>query len=169
MRGNTMKIPFGPRGFGQGPRGSRCGPGGRIRRGDIKIHVLRSLKDEPRHGYEIMDALERESGGYRPSPGSIYPTLQMLEEGGFVTGEQVDGKKVYTITDKGREVLEARGKEKFEADAETRAGYQAKQAMMKLGAAVVQGVRESDADASKKIIEVIDKARKDVYLILSDL
>ena len=58
------------------------------------------------HGYEMIKALEQRSGGfYSPSPGSIYPTLQMLEEGGFVTSNEVEGKKVYTITDEGRALL----------------------------------------------------------------
>ena len=61
------------------------------------------------HGYEMIKALEEKSGGfYTPSPGSIYPTLQMLEEGGYVTASETEGKKVYTITDAGRAMLTAR-------------------------------------------------------------
>ena len=59
------------------------------------------------HGYEVMKALEKESGGYyRPSPGSVYPTLQMLEDEGYVTAEEGDGKKVYSITEEGRTYLD---------------------------------------------------------------
>src|SRR5262245_4261789 len=91
--------------------GMGCGTGFkgdfmRMRRGDIKFHLLEILKDNPRHGYEIISELEKRSGGYRPSPGSVYPTLQMLEEGGYLTSEQVEGKKVYTITEEGLKLLE---------------------------------------------------------------
>ena len=63
------------------------------------------------HGYEMMKALEEKSGGfYSPSAGSVYPTLQMLEDRGFVTVKDVEGKKVYTITDEGRALLAERQK-----------------------------------------------------------
>jgi DNA-binding PadR family transcriptional regulator len=93
--------PFG--GFG-GP----FGPGERFfGRGDLKYVILELLRDQPRHGYDIIRALEdRMRGRYRPSPGSVYPTLQMLEDLGYVTSTQQDGKKVYTITDEGRRYLE---------------------------------------------------------------
>ncbi len=75
-------------------------------RGDLKYVILELLRERPRHGYDIIRALEdRFHGAYRPSPGSVYPTLQMLEDGGYVTSEQVDGKRVYTITDAGIEAL----------------------------------------------------------------
>ncbi len=64
------------------------------------------------HGYEMMKALEEKSGGfYSPSPGSVYPTLQMLEDGGHVTSKETDGKKVYSITDAGRALLAERKSE----------------------------------------------------------
>jgi DNA-binding PadR family transcriptional regulator len=72
-------------------------------RGDLKFVILRLLQSKPMHGYEVMRALEEESGGcYRASAGSVYPTLQMLEDQGFVTSAEVGGKKVYSITDAGR-------------------------------------------------------------------
>ena len=80
----------------------------RMRRGDMKYLILDVLKDGPRHGYEVISELENRFRGYRPSPGSIYPTLQMLEEGGFVTGQEVEGKKVYTITESGLKFLAER-------------------------------------------------------------
>src|SRR5688572_27921402 len=106
--------------FGRSSSGgiSGCGPFFkgefmRRRRGDIKFHLLEILKEGPRHGYEIISELEKRSGGYRPSPGSVYPTLQMLEEAGFLTGEQVEGKKIYTITEEGLKLLEQRGATTF--------------------------------------------------------
>ena len=88
--------------------GGPFGPGERFfGRGDLKYVILELLKDQPRHGYDIIRALEeRMRGTYRPSPGSVYPTLQMLEDLGYVTSSQQDGKKIYTITDEGRRYLE---------------------------------------------------------------
>ena len=80
------------------------GPGrGRpFQRGDFKYILLQHLKDKPSYGYEIIRALqERFHNFYAPSPGSVYPTLQMLEEMGYVTSGEQDGKKVYTITGEG--------------------------------------------------------------------
>lgn len=72
----------------------------------MKYALLWLLQERPMHGYEMIKALEQRSGGfYSPSPGSIYPTLQMLEEGGYVTSSEVEGKKVYTINDAGRALL----------------------------------------------------------------
>ena len=99
------------RGFGWGAFGPGAeGPGFKWRffdRGDLKYVILRLLKDKPMHGYEVMRALEEESGGwYKASAGSVYPTLQMLDDQGFVSVQEADGKKVYSITDAGRKHLE---------------------------------------------------------------
>ena len=75
-------------------------------RGDLKFVILRLISKRPMHGYEVMKALEEKSKGYyRPSPGSVYPTLQMLEDEGYVTVEKREGKKIYTITDEGAAYL----------------------------------------------------------------
>ena len=75
-------------------------------RGNLKFVILRLISKRPMHGYEVMKALEEESKGYyRPSPGSVYPTLQMLEDEGYVTVEEADGKKIYSITEDGAEYL----------------------------------------------------------------
>ena len=77
-----------------------------FRRGFIKYVILSQLKDGPSHGYEIIRSLEeRFHGFYTPSAGSIYPTLQMLEDMGYVISSERDGKKVYTITKEGQEFL----------------------------------------------------------------
>src|SRR2546427_451811 len=101
-------------GFGFGPRvwGFRTGRGGHRRRqwfgaGDMKYVILKLLRDKPRHGYEVMKELEeRMHGCYSPSPGTVYPTLQWLEDEGLVRASDVDGKKVYEITEAGRTFLE---------------------------------------------------------------
>src|SRR3989475_7647672 len=101
-------------GFGFGPRvwGFRTGRGGHRRRqwfgaGDMNSVILKLLQDKPRHGYEVMKELEeRMHGCYSPSPGTVYPTLQWLEDEGLVTARDVDSKKVYEITDAGRQFLQ---------------------------------------------------------------
>ncbi len=101
---------FDPCDWGMGRRPGR----GRHRRrrqwfgsGDMKYVILRTIKDKPMHGYEVMKALEDKTRGcYTPSPGTVYPTLQWLEDEGLVQSEDRDGKKVYSITDAGREFLE---------------------------------------------------------------
>src|SRR5712691_1535453 len=97
--------PFGPEGpFSEGRRF--------FGRGDMKYALLELLQERPMHGYEMMKALEeRSSGFYVPSAGSIYPTLQMLEDRGLVTVVEAEGKKVYSITDTGRALLADRKKE----------------------------------------------------------
>jgi len=73
----------------------------------MKYVILKLLKDKPRHGYEVMKELEDQMHGcYSPSPGTVYPTLQWLEDEGLVVARDVAGKKVYEITDAGRAFLE---------------------------------------------------------------
>jgi DNA-binding PadR family transcriptional regulator len=92
-------------GFG-GPRGWRPRRPRWFEAGDMKYVILKLLKDRPMHGYEIMKELEgRMRGCYAPSPGTVYPTLQYLEDEGLVKGREVEGKKIYEITDQGREFL----------------------------------------------------------------
>ena len=78
----------------------RGGRGARARRGDVRAAVLALLNDQPMHGYEMITEIEERSGGYwRPSAGSIYPTLQLLEDEGLIVGEESDGKRRFTLTD----------------------------------------------------------------------
>jgi DNA-binding PadR family transcriptional regulator len=78
-----------------------------FQKGDFKYFILDLLKDKPRYGYEVIRELEERSFGlYSPSPGVVYPTLQYLEDMGYVTSREQDGKKVYTITKEGLKFLE---------------------------------------------------------------
>ena len=78
-----------------------------VEKGMLKYIILDQLKDKPSHGYEIIRALEdRFHGFYTPSAGSVYPTLQLLEDMGYVSLTEKDGKKVYAITDQGRKHLD---------------------------------------------------------------
>ncbi len=88
--------------FGRGHRRRRKMFG----RGDMKFVILQLISEKPMHGYEVMSALEDECRGfYRPSPGTVYPTLQMLEDQGLLRSEEVDGKRVYSITEAGQAFL----------------------------------------------------------------
>src|ERR1700712_3526997 len=76
----------------------------RMGRGDIRTAILVSLTEEPMHGYQIIQSIEaRTRGAWKPSPGSIYPTLQLLADEGLVSSEQVGERKVYSLTEAGRE------------------------------------------------------------------
>ena len=102
---NPWSSMFGPGGTGFGKSNFRW----RIfDRGDLKYMILELLRDKPMHGYEVMRALvETSRGAYTASPGSVYPTLQSLEDDGFVTSEEQEGRKTYTITEQGLEFLDS--------------------------------------------------------------
>ena len=112
---------FGGRGgpFGRPPRPGRPdfsdffgGPPPRADRGVVRYLVLDAIDRQPRHGYEIIQAIEeRSSGTYRPSPGVVYPTLQMLEELGHARVEEMQSRKVYAITTEGKQDLKAHSDE----------------------------------------------------------
>jgi len=106
-----MRRGWGWQGFGPGFTGFGFGRAGRRRQwfgaGDMKYVILKLLKDKPRHGYEVMKDLEEQMHGcYSASPGTVYPTLQWLEDEGLVRAKDVDGKKVYEITDSGLKFLD---------------------------------------------------------------
>ena len=100
-------------GFLDPRRGAGARRGRMFDQGDLKLVVLRLLDEKPRHGYEIIKALEERSGGlYSPSPGAVYPTLQLLEELGYARAvDEGGGRKIYEITDEGRAHVEERGDE----------------------------------------------------------
>ena len=78
-----------------------------LKKGSLEMLILSALDGQPRHGYEIIKALEERMGGcYTPSPGTVYPTLQLLEDQGYVRAVETEGKKVYHITPDGEALLE---------------------------------------------------------------
>ena len=107
MGARAWGFGFGPGGmFWGGHRGHR-GRQQWFESGDMKYVILKLLRDKPMHGYEVMKALAEETSGcYKPSPGSVYPTLQWLDDEGLVKADDVAGKKVYSITDAGRAFLD---------------------------------------------------------------
>jgi DNA-binding PadR family transcriptional regulator len=107
---------FGPwmMGFGGPPfgRGGPFGRGPKARRGDVRTAALLLLAEEPRNGYQIMQEIEERSEGvWRPSPGSIYPALQQLEDEGLIRTTEGDGRKLYELTDAGRAYVAERDQE----------------------------------------------------------
>lgn len=173
---------FGPHGFTfRGPR--RGGPGGRgwrrrwFESGDMKYVILKLLRDKPRHGYEVMKELEeRLHGCYSPSPGTVYPTLQWLEDEGLVQAKEVDGKKVYEITAAGRAFLdENRDTVEDIFDRVREAVDQALGAgMVELNQAMARLVRRvyrthwrsRSEDARRRITEVLRKAAEEIEALV---
>jgi DNA-binding PadR family transcriptional regulator len=83
------------------------GPGPRAERGEVRYLILDALSDEARHGYDVIREIEKRSDNlYKPSPGAVYPTLQMLEEMGLIESRDESGRKLYELTDEGRQELE---------------------------------------------------------------
>lgn len=145
--------------------------GRRARRGDVKFIVLAALSERPMHGYDVMKSLEeRHQGRYRMSPGSVYPTLQMLEDGGFVTGELVDGKRVFTITEAGKKLLAD-----HHADAETDDDdddlddwSETRDTARRFFAAARQGIMHHDPRIRDQVRAIVDDARKKIYKLLAE-
>jgi DNA-binding PadR family transcriptional regulator len=144
-------------------------------RGDLKYVILDLLKDQPRHGYDIIRALEeRMRGRYRPSPGSVYPTLQMLEDLGYVTSSQQEGKKVYSITEEGRRYLTEQASTIDDIRSRITAGWDAAQRpevsdlmheLQQLARALFRhGAKGAlhDPERLKKLREIVSKARAEV-------
>jgi DNA-binding PadR family transcriptional regulator len=164
------------RAFRHGGRaGGQWGGWGRTRgRGDLKYEILEALLEGPRHGYDIMLTIEQRRG-LRPSPGSIYPALQMLEDGDFVRSSERDGKRTYELTDKGRE-LYTQHAQHASADEEAPWGNPAFYATVAEAMRQVHGIRDAakqiarsgDLELYKRAIEVLDRARRELFQILAD-
>ena len=163
--------PWGGPPFG-GP-GGQWGMGGpRARRGDVRVAILALLADEPMHGYQIIQELSERSGGmWRPSPGSVYPTLQLLEDEGLITAADVDGKRVFSLTDTGREMVAARTDgppwEQM-GDAGGEGCGQMRNAGMALLQAAWQAGQTANPEQQARIADVLNEARKSIYGILAE-
>ncbi|MFH8242053.1 PadR family transcriptional regulator [Streptomyces sp. G6] len=166
--------PFGP-GFGHGgPWGGRGrgGPRGRARRGDVRASILALLKDRPMHGYEmIQEIAERSGGAWKPSPGSVYPTLQLLEDEGLIASESEGGKKLFALTEAGRTAAEE-GPEAPWEEASRGVDWEALSEIRQAGFGLLEAFGQVWKTGSKeqreKALAVIGDARKKLYLILAD-
>jgi DNA-binding PadR family transcriptional regulator len=172
--------PFGHGGPFGGDPFDEDGPGRRRhRRGDIKYVLLELLAEQPRHGYELIKELEqRYAGFYRPSPGSVYPTLQLLEDAGHLTSEQIDGKRVYTVTESGNQLLTEHQQHRAAEGAGPRrhafrgpGGGAELNDLRRSGTALVAGVmqvaRHGTPDQVRTVMTLLDSTRRAIYAILA--
>ena len=160
------------------PFSVRSQPAGPFRRGVFKYIILQYLKDRPRHGYEIIRALEeRLHGLYVPSAGTIYPRLQMLEERGYVTSVERDAKKVYTITQEGlrylseHSELEQEIKDHLNEWVNPENTDDRRKTMFEFGrlAELLRWeVRKMDSEKLRRVREIFSRAYEDIGDILKD-
>ncbi len=138
-----------------------------FQKGDLKYVLLDLIKEKPRHGYEIIRALEEQSKGfYAPSAGVIYPTLQLLEEMGYASADQLDGKKVYSITEEGLHFLEKREKVATEIKNQMKNSWGSPNmgemmdlmaAMRKISQLVGQQFRDAGPEKRKQLKEILER------------
>lgn len=163
-RGPWGGPPFGP--------GGPWGGGSRARRGEVRVAILALLAEEPMHGYQVIQELDERSGGmWRPSPGSVYPTLQMLEDEGLITAAEVEGKRVYSLTDAGRETVAQRTEgPPWEQMSDAGGGEfgQMRKAGMALVQAAFQAGQTASPDQQSRIADILNDARKKIYAILAE-
>jgi len=176
--------PGGPRGRGRG-RGGFTAPGfgfggppwaggrGRKRRGDVRAAILRLLAEEPRNGYQIMQAIEELSAGrWRPSPGSVYPALSQLEDEGLIRAAEREGTKVFELTDAGREQAAAAADAPAPWAGDDDSDEDARHDLWRQFKSVVVAVKQlSDAGDDRQIERAratLADTRKTLYRILAD-
>jgi DNA-binding PadR family transcriptional regulator len=167
---------FGPGGFGPGgPRGGRRGGprgGGRSRRGDVRAAILKLLTDRPMHGYEmIQEIAERSQDLWKPSPGSVYPTLQLLVDEDLIVGTESDGsKKLFELTDAGRaaaDKIETAPWDEITEGADPGA-VSLRSAVGQLMGAVAQSAHAATAEQQQRIVDIVNNARREIYQILGE-
>ncbi|WP_460769544.1 PadR family transcriptional regulator [Nocardiopsis nanhaiensis] len=173
---------FGPRsgGFGPGRRFRRGGRGGgrRAKRGDVRTGILMLLAEEPRSGYEIIrEGRERSGGVWRPSPGSIYPMLQQLEDEGLIAQTEGEGRRrPYQLTDEGIDYLEENGADLTppweagaDAAADARSRYEEIGALAyQLSAAASQVAQAGTPEHLERAKLLLAETKRGLYLILAD-
>jgi DNA-binding PadR family transcriptional regulator len=172
--------PFGgPPWAGGGPfgggRGGPFGGGGRgrRRRGDVRAALLILLAEEPRNGYQLMQTIEERSGGrWRPSQGSVFPTLAQLEDESLIRAVERDGTKLFELTDQGREHVEqhAGGTAPWEEDEdpEGRSIPEIASLIVQIGKAAWQVAHEGDERQVEKARETLAETRRALYGILAE-
>ncbi|EAZ89066.1 PadR family transcriptional regulator [Crocosphaera chwakensis] len=143
----------------------------RIPRGDIKYLLLSLLAEKPQHGYQLIREIELRWGGfYRPSPGSVYPTLQLLEEGNYLTSEQLEGKKVYTITDSGKELLAQHEPSVSMLDVveEQPQLIELKTTLRDLKEVITQLTRTGNKTKIEQVVSRLKQLKREIYLMLAE-
>lgn len=146
---------------------SRQGPS--IRRGEIRPLILSVLRQKPMHGYEVIQELEAQSGGrWRPSAGSVYPTLQQLADEGLVTSTEVDGRRTYTLTEEGQKAAAETGSRSPWTEPEDDQQPDIRRLAMQLAAAVIQVHQMGSPRARRESTRILTDARKQIYRLLAE-
>jgi DNA-binding PadR family transcriptional regulator len=169
--GFGREFGFGPGFGGPGrPRGRRRGGRG----GDVRAAALLLLSEQPQHGYQLIQEIgERSNGGWNPSPGSIYPVLQQLEDEGLITFERVEGRKTATLTDEGTAYVEE-NREQLGTPWEDAKGDPANDlrdfahGLKGFINAWKQVAQAGTPEQREKATAVVEDARKAMYRILAD-
>ena len=164
---------FGPGGFGPVPRGGRRGgPGRRGRRGDVRAAILVLLAERPMHGYEmIQEIAERSQDLWRPSPGSVYPTLQLLVDEGLIVGSESEGsKRLFELTDTGKAAAEKVETPPWDEITEgvDPSHLNLRAAVGQLFGAVAQSAHAASTEQQVRIVDIVNNARREIYTILSE-
>jgi DNA-binding PadR family transcriptional regulator len=145
-----------------------------VRRGDVRSGILALLAEEPRNGYQIIQELAERSGGiWRPSPGSVYPALQQLEDEGLVRVEEQGGRRRYHLTDAGREYVAAHAEEHAApwdtvADTVHDDMIELRDVFMQVGVAFGQVVQTGSAAQVAEARKVLADTRRALYRILAE-
>jgi len=155
---------FGPPMFGRGPKRGR---------GDVRAAIVALLAEEPMHGYQIITELtERSGGAWRPSPGSVYPTLQALEDQGLVTADKAEGRRVFSLTDTGRAEAQAAGDGPAPWEEAARGADRSlvdlRRLMTEVAAATMQVGRAGNEHQVKSVGEILSATRRSIYLVLAE-
>ena len=159
--------------FGHG-HGRGRGRGGRQRKGNVRAAVLALLAERPMHGYEMIQEIGRRTDGlWRPSPGSVYPTLQLLADEGLVAStEEAGGKKLFTLTEPGQaEAAKLEGVPPWQQvnDEVDLHAAKLRTASRHLGAAMQQMAHAGTREQQNRAVEVLNEARRKLYAILGEL
>lgn len=144
--------------------------GTRMGRGDVRAAVLAILAERPMHGYQIMAEIEERSGGtWKPSPGSVYPTLQLLADEGLIRAEESSGRKTYSLTEEGRLVADAASDTSAPWEAGSKSGRSGAlpKAGIDLAQAIAQVGRSGKPGQIDEAVAVLNDARRKVYAILA--
>ena len=156
-------------GRGRGRGGHRSRSGGRANRGDVRAAVLALLAEAPMHGYQIISELDERTGGaWKPSPGSVYPTLQMLADEGLVRSEPEGGKNVFHLTDSGRRAAAQGDSAPWDAVAGDGATVDVRRTIAQLAMAFKQVTHTGTVDQVERATRILNDARKAIYGILAE-
>jgi DNA-binding PadR family transcriptional regulator len=150
--------------FGRGPK---------VGRGDVRAAILALLTEEPMHGYQIITELTERSGGvWRPSPGSVYPTLQAMEDQSLVTADTSEGRRVFRLTDEGRGAAAAAGDGpapwEDAARGADRSLVDLKGLAFEVGAAIMQVGQAGSDEQIRTVADILRETRRRIYLVLAD-